>query len=241
MSRLIWVVLSTIAVVLPATAQVVYPTPPGEFTVTLRYRIRAAGDQRVGPFKALAKHLQEIGFKPADAERFKLDLLDPGAELVTGTLASSAVGKLFDDPNVKTALLVPSGSKVLDDPKKVVQLRLELTRGLPKEEQHQLHTQVVDQLAKLGFAHSTGYDHKGYTRVRGSLAAEAVPQLVKDLRSLPSGWFVGGADRLTQPMPFRLVIPVRTVEVLADLPASDPVAGASGPLTQEWRQPGGDG
>jgi hypothetical protein len=224
MSRLLWVVLSAVAVTLPASAQVVYPKPPDEYTVTLRYRIRAAGDQRVTPFKAMAKHLQDIGFKPADEERFKLDLLDPGAELVSGTLASSAVGKLFDDPNIKTALLVPAGSKAIDDPKKAVQLRIELARGLPKEEQQQLHVQAVEQLAKLGFAHATGYDHKGYTRVRGAVAAEAVPQLVKDLRSLPGGWFVGGADRLTQPLPFRLVIPVRTVEVLSDLPASDPVA-----------------
>ncbi len=224
MSRLFWVVLSAVAVALPASAQVVYPKPPDEYAVTLRYRIRSAGDQRVTPFKAMAKHLTDIGFKPADAERFKLDLLDPGAELVSGTLPSAAVGKLFDDPNIKTALLVPVGSKAMDDPKKAVQLRLELARGLPKDEQQALHTQAVEQLAKLGFAHATGYDHKGYTRVRGAVTADAVPQLVKDLRSLPSGWFVGGADRLTQPMPFRLLIPVRTVEVLPDLPASDPVA-----------------
>ncbi len=224
MSRLFWVVLSAVAVALPASAQVVYPKSPDEYAVTLRYRIRAAGDQRVTPFKAMAKHLTAIGFKHADEERFKLDLLDPGAEQATGTLPSSAVGKLFDDPSIKTALLVPAGSKALDDPKKAVQLRIELARGLPKDEQQALHTQAVEQLAKLGFAHATGYDHKGYTRVRGAVAADAVPQLVKDLRSLPSGWFVGGADRLTQPMPFRLLIPVRTVEVLADLPASDPVA-----------------
>ncbi len=235
MSRLFWVVLSAVAVALPASAQVVYPKPPDEYAVTLRYRIRAAGDQRVTPFKAMSKHLAAIGFKHADEERFKLDLLDPGAELATGTLTSSAVGKLFDDPSIKTALLVPAGSKALDDPKKAVQLRIELTRGLPKEEQQQLHTQAVEQLGKLGFAHATGYDHKGYTRVRGAVAAEAVPQLVKDLRSLPTGWFVGGADRLTQPMPFRLLIPVRTVEVLADLPASAPVAppADTGKLTAE--------
>lgn len=235
MSRLFWVALLSVAAALPASAQVVYPKPPDEYTATVRYRIRTSGDQRVTPFKAMAKHLQDIGFKPADEERFKLDLLDPGAELVTGTLASSAVGKLFDDPNIKTVLLVPAGSKALDDPKNAVQLRLDLARGLPKEEQKQLHAQAVEQLAKLGFAHGTGYDHKGYTRVRGALAAEVVPQLVKDLRSLPGGWFVGGADRLTQPLPFRLVIPVRTVEVLADLPAVDAVAPAAdaGKLTAD--------
>jgi len=237
MSRLLWVALFAVVAAVPASAQVVYPKRPDQYDVTLRYRIRAAGDQRVGPFQALAKHLQAIGFRHADEERFKLDLLDPGAEIATGTLPSSAVGKLFDDPSIKTALLSPAGAKTFDDPKKVLQLRLALADGLPKEEQHLLHTQAVEQLEKLGFVHSTGYDHKGYTLVRGSLAAGLVPQLVKDLRSLPGGWFLGGSDRLSQPLPFKSVTPIRTAEVIADLPASEPVAPAAetGKLTADLK------
>ena len=237
MSRLVWVALFAAVGVLPAPAQVVYPKPPDEYAVTLRYRIRAAGDQRAVPFRAMSKHLAAIGFKHTDEERFKLDLLDPGAEIATGTLPSAAVGKLFDDPSIKTALLLPAGSKAMDDPKKAVQLRIELARGLPKEEQQQLHAQATEQLAKLGFAPATAYDHKGYTRVRGSLVAEAVPQLVKDLRSLPGGWFVGGADRVTQPLPFRLLLPVRTVEVLPDLPATEvaPAPADLGKLTADLK------
>lgn len=237
MSRLLWVSLFAAVAALPVSAQVVYPKPPDEFAATIRYRIRAAGDQRVVPFQAMLKHLKAVGFKPADEERFKLDLLDPGAELVSGTLPSAAVGKLFDDPNIKTAVLAPVGGKAFDDPKKVLQLRLELSRGLPAEEQQMLHGQAVEQLAKLGFVHATGYDHRGFTRVRGSLAAEAVPQLVKDLRSLPGGWFIGASDRISQPMPFRLVLPVRTVEVLPDLPVADPVAAPAdlGKLTADLK------
>lgn len=237
MSRLLWVALFAVMAVVPASAQVVYPKPPDQYAVTLRYRIRAAGDQRVAPFQAMAKHLQTIGFKHADEERFKLDLLDPGAEITTGTLPSTSVGKLFDDPSIKTAVLSPAGGKAFDDPKKVLQLRIELASGLPKEEQQQLHAQAVDQLEKLGFTNSTGYDHKGYTRVRGSLAASLVAQLVKDLRSLPSGWFLGGSDHLSQPLPFKNIIPIRTVEVIADLPASEPQASAveSGKLTADLK------
>lgn len=235
MSRLLLVALFAVVAAAPASAQVIYPKPPDEYAVSLRYRIRAAGDQRVGPFKALDKHLRAVGFKFADEERFKLDMLDPGAELVSGTVSSASAAKLLDDPSVKTVLLWPTGQKPFEDPEKVLQLRLGLAGGLPKAEQQALHTQVVEQLAKLGFAHATGYDHKGYTRVRGSLAAGSVPQLVKDLRSLPGGWFVGGSDRLAQPLPFSVVVPVNVVEVLPDLPAAEPAAPA--PLADEKLTP----
>jgi hypothetical protein len=225
MPRLVWVALLVAGAALPASAQVVYPKPPDEYAATVRYRIRATGEQRIVPFDALAKHLKAIGFKFADENRFNLDRLDPGAELVTGTVPSAAAGKLLDDPSVRTVLLSPAGEKAFDDPAKVIQLRIDLAAGLPKEEQQRLHGQAVEQLEKVGFVPSTGYDHKGYTRVRGALAAGSVPLLVKDLRSLPGGWFVGGAgDRAAQPLPLRNVLPVRTVEVVADLPASAPPA-----------------
>jgi hypothetical protein len=235
MSRLLWVALLAAGLSAPSFAQVVYPKPPDEYAATVRYRIRAAGEQRVGPFQAMAKHLKAIGFKHADEERFKLDLLDPGAELVSGTLPSATAGKLLDDPSLKTALLWPAAEKPFDDPKKLLQLRLDLATGFPAEEQQHLHEQTVAQLEKMGFAHATAYDHKGYTRVRGSLAAGLVPQLVKDLRSLPAGWFVGGSSRAEQPLPFRLVIPVRTVVVLPDVPPTSPPAPAAdgGKLTPE--------
>lgn len=226
MPRLLWVALLVAGAALPASAQVVYPKPPDEYAVTLRYRIRATGEQRIVPFDAMTKHLKAIGFKFADEDRFKLDRLDPGAELVSGTVPSSAAGKLLDDPSIRTVLLSPAAGKSFDDPAKLLQVRLDLATGLPKEEQQRLHTQAVEQLEKVGFVHSTGYDHKDYTRIRGALAAGSVPLLVKDLRSLPGGWFVGGAgDRTAQPLPLRSVVPVRTVEVIADLPA--PAAPAS--------------
>lgn len=226
MSRLLLLALFAVVAAAPASAQVVYPKPPDEYAVSLRYRIRTAGDQRVGPFREMEKHLRAVGFKFADEERFKLDTLDPGAELVSGTVASGSAAKLLDDPSVKTVLLWAATAKPFEDPEKVLQLRVALAAGLPPQEQQALHGQVVDQLAKLGFAHATGYDHKGYTRVRGALAAGAVPQLVKDLRSLPGGWFVGGSDRSSLPLPIRQVVPVRVVEVLPDLPASAPAAPA---------------
>ena len=204
-----------------APAQVLQPEKPKDFLyeATLRYRIRATGPQRIVPFEAMAKHLKEIGFKHTDAKRFDLDLLDPGAEFTAGIIAPAALAKLFDDANIKTVLIQPAGGKLLDDPKKAVQIRIEIPGGLNPAEQQKLHKQVIAHLGKLGFEANSGYDHDKYTRIRGTILAAGVPQLLKDLRALPLGWFLGGGDREEQPSPLTNFIPIRVVEVLPDLPA----------------------
>jgi hypothetical protein len=200
----------------------------------MRYRIRAARDQRIAQFEAMAKHLKAIGFVHADEKAFELDLLDPAAESVVGTLPSSKVSSLFQDENIKTVLLVPSGSKLPDDPKQAVQLNIELNQNLSAAEQKLLHAQAVGRLALMGFRQTLAYDHLAYTRIRGSLPAEKVPYLLKDLRGLPTGWFVGGSDRDALPLPIRSVLPIRVVTVLPDLPAVAPSATVpSGKLTPD--------
>jgi hypothetical protein len=114
----------------PVVAQVTYPKPPAEYDVTLRYRIRAAGEQRIDPFDAMTAHLKKIGFKFADEKRFGLDRLDPGAEAVSGTLPADGVASLLDNASIKTALLQPAGGKLLADPKKLVPVRIELANKL---------------------------------------------------------------------------------------------------------------
>ena len=111
MSRLLWVALFAVVAAVPASAQVVYPKRPDQYDVTLRYRIRAAGDQRVGPFQALAKHLQAIGFRHADEERFKLDLLDPGERSAVLMLGSSNSLPTAEDGSVPVAISAPGSSR----------------------------------------------------------------------------------------------------------------------------------
>ena len=199
-------------------AQVLVPAKPKEYDVALRYRIRAASQQRIATFEAMAKHLKSIGFKHTDEKLFETDLLDPGAEKVTGTISSVAAAKLFDDPNVKTVLLTPAGSKPFEDPAKMVELKLDIAGGFLQSEQRDLHNQVIDHLAQLGFVANTAYDHAGFTMVRGAMPAANVPLLTKDLRSLPKGWFLGDTDRTSLPTPLKNVLPLRLIEVLPDLP-----------------------
>jgi hypothetical protein len=199
-------------------AQVIVPAKPKEYDVSLRYRIRAASQQRIATFEAMAKHLKSIGFKHIDEKLFETDLLDPGAEKVTGTIASDAVGKLFDNPNIKTVLLTPVGSKPFEDPAKMVELKLDIASGFLQNEQRDLHNQIIDHLAQLGFVANTAYDHAGFTMIRGTMPAANVPLLTKDLRSLPKGWFLGDTDRTSLPTPLKNVLPLRLIEVLPDLP-----------------------
>ncbi len=216
-------------------AQVVAPPPPERYDAQVRYRLRSVGEQRITAFDALAKHLAAVGFTHADPKAFELDLLDPAAETATGSVPSANVAKLFDNPAVITAVLTPAGSKLLDDPKKPVPVRIELASGLGTTEQRLLHEQAAEHLGKLGFVQAVAYDHRGFTRLRGLIPAGAVGSLLKDLRTLPAGWFIGGADRAMLPSPLKMTVPIRVVEVLPDLPAAaGPVAPpASGKLAQD--------
>jgi hypothetical protein len=203
-----------------APAQVTYPPAPEKYQVQLRYRIRAAQAQRIAGFEALEKHLKQVGFVHADEKAFQDEMLDPAAEIATGTIPAGNVPKLFDNPTVQTVLLTPVGADPFADPKKVVQVRIDLNAKLAPREQKLLHEQAADQLAKLGLVQAVGYDHAGYTRIRGAMPAGNVPSLLKDLRSLPAGWFLGGTDRAALPLPISAVTPVRVVTVLPDTPTA---------------------
>ena len=218
-------------------AQVAYPPKPDKYDVQLRYRIRAARDQRIVEFEAMAKHLKALGLVHADEKAFELELLDPAAELVKGTIPAAGVVKLFADPNIKTALLLPAGTNLRDDPEKAVHLRIDLAGGLLAREQKALHGQAADQLAKMGFVQVSSYDHVGYTRLRGTLPAGKVAFLLKDLRSLPPGWITGGTDRDDLPLPLRSVLAIKLVEVLPDLPVAPPLAALTdlGKLTADLK------
>ncbi len=218
---------------LPVSAQVKYPAPEQSLDVQLRYRIRVARNERIVLFRELSEYLDKLGFQHTDKKAFDLDLLDPAAELVTGTLATDQVSHLFKNESVITALVAPTGTS-FDKEDKIAEVRLHIATGYLPEQQQLLHQQVVAQLARLGFEQASSYDHRGNTVVRGRLPAIVVPTLLKDLRALPAGWFVGSGDRSSQPLPLRGVVPVRLIEVLPDLPAVvPPDLSASEKLSQE--------
>lgn len=199
-------------------AQVKAPPPPGSYAVTVRYRIRADRDGRIVQYREMEKNLAAAGFKPADPDVGRFAQFDPAAELLTGTVPGASATKLLDDPRVKTILLAPAGYTAPEGPDTPVQIQATLSGNLPATEQRVLHDQAVARLARMGFRENVGYDHAGYTRVRGSVPAKVVPSLVKDLRNLPTGWFAADVPRDETTLPFRGVNPIRVVEVLPAAP-----------------------
>jgi hypothetical protein len=226
--------LSAIAFAVFAAPAAAQPAPPSPtYDAVIRYRIDADRDGRVLQFRAMTANLARTGFVRTPGDDGHLDAFDPAADRLTGTVPAGTATSLLEDPRVLTVLLTPSGAPA---PGPTAQISAALGGGLFPEQQRTLHAQAVAQLAKLGFRENVGYDHKGFTRVRGAIPSNAVPSLVKDLRGLPAGWFAPASSRADLPLPIRSVNPLRLVEVLPAAPdavAAVPVETAKGKLTAE--------
>lgn len=211
---------SLLAAAVPAAAQVAYPPPPEKFDVHIRYRIRTDRDERIRQFRAMQAFLKELGYVPVRRKDDDLDIFNPDAELTNGSISPAGAARLLEQPSIRTVVLKPAGGNELADPKATAQVRIQIASGYPLAEQRKLHEQVVARLGKLGFKEAVGYDHRQYETVRGAMPAGQVLSLLKDLRTLPAGYFFGptGADEL--PQPFGSVLPVRQVVVLPSLPGS---------------------
>jgi len=227
--------LLLMAVSLPAlSAQVARPARPDSYDVQLRYRIRTDRDERIRQFRAMEGYLKEVGFTAKKKLNEDLDIFDPAAELLVGTIDSANAFKLLKQPSIQTVILTPAGTMAVDA-KKMVQVRLYLGTGLPSDQQQKLHGQVVAHLRQLGFVEALAYDHDRYTNVRGALPAGNVSKLLKDLRSVPAGWLLTAQPRELLPSPLMNVLPIRVVEVLPDLPEATPLpfSGFMGKFTPE--------
>ena len=215
MLRLLVALFITALLASAGAAQVTYPPRPDTFDVQLRYRIRADRDERIRQYRELQRHLKSLNFVEVAREDGDLDVFDETAEAFTGTLPSANLDRLFGNPNVATAVAVPAGQALPADGKMPVAVRVRIAAGFGRAEQRNLHEQVARQLGLLGFRESVSYDTAGDTLIRGTLPGENVLKLTKDLRTLPSGWFLPAVAPDQQPAPLRTTLPIRTVEVLA--------------------------
>lgn len=219
--------LILLALAAPAAAQVKYPTPPAKYHVDLRYKIAAEQNLRVRAFRDLTADLAKIGFVADAKEDADLDQFDPLAERLAGTIPSKDAAKLLDIGAIKTVLLRADSVELPDDAKKPAQVRIRIASGLEPTEQQLFHDQVVAQLGRLGFQEMTAYDHANFSLVRGAMPSGRVPELLRDLRDQPSGWFFSEIPREQLNLPLRDILPIRQVEVLPDLdpgPVVPPVA-----------------
>ncbi|MFO0847651.1 MAG: hypothetical protein U0871_03685 [Gemmataceae bacterium] len=219
-----------------APAQVAYPPRPDRYDTHVRYRIRADRDERVRQYRAMTAFFDKLGFVPAQREDADLEMFDPTAERTHGTIPSGAADRLLEDPRVLTVLFAPAGWAAPDDPAKPVQVRLALSVGLAPPQQHELHAQLTRHLGLLGFREAVGYDHAGYTRLRGALPAGELFTLLRDVRSQPTGWFAPAVPPEELPAPLRTMLPIRLIEVLPDPPAGEtplPPTAPFGKLTAD--------
>lgn len=182
----------------PLAAQVVEPRPPAEYDVELRYRIRAPRNERVRQYLEMIRALDAAGFERAASESD--DATDPNAERLSGRLPSTSVERVLAEPHVRTLLLTPAGVALPDGDARVP-VRIDIASGLAPDRQRLLAEQTRDRLAALGFVEKVGYDHRGSTRLVGSMPASTVPLLLSDLRSQPSGWLAPVVDPATLPEP----------------------------------------
>ena len=221
-----------------ATAQVVDPAKPESYDVELRYRIRTDRDERIRQYKALTVELEKLGFVPNRFPNDDLEILDPIAEIKIGTIPGKNAAALIDLDNVKTVIVRTAGEKLPADAKKPVRVQIQIPKNLTGRGQRLLHEQTVSHLGLLGFVESIAYHHDGFGTIRGTIPAGAVPSLLKDLRTLPGGWLFSGNSKDALPAPFNSAVPIRFVEVLADLPTDAPLLmspGILGKITAELK------
>lgn len=231
-TALILLVLSAV----PAPAQAKRPAPPAKYHVDLRYKIATEQNQRVRDYRDLTAALARIGFVADARDDADLDQFDPTAERLAGTIPSAEAAKLLDIAAVKTSILRDSDVDLPNDAKKAVQIRVRIPSGLDANEQRLFHSQVAAQLERLGFQEFTAYDHANYSLVRGSIPSGKVPDLLRDLRDLPSGWFFSEIPRDQLNLPLRDILPVRQVEVLKDVDLG-PVVPPVPPLPESIASP----
>ena len=162
------------------SAQVVYPAKPESYDVEFRYRIRTDRDERIRQYRAMTADLDKLGFVPARFPNDDLEIIDPLAELKSGTIPAKNAAALAELPAVKTVIVRKAGDKRSADAKQPVQVRIAIPKNLTGREQRLLHEQTVAHLGLLGFVEAIGYQHDAFSTIRGAMPAGAVSKLLKD-------------------------------------------------------------
>jgi hypothetical protein len=198
------------------------PARPAEYQVKLRYEIPSPRDLHIRIYDRMIEHLGSIGFRyqPGPAT----DREDPTKNYLTGTIAAANTRKLLADSHVLSVLLTPPGFKWPARETDPVRIELQLVRGFSLDHQRALFNQTASLLEELGFQEAIAYDHRNYTRLLGWFPAGRVDELLKDLRSQPSGWLAPSIPQKELPLPIRNVSPILITEVIAEPVDSIPKA-----------------
>ncbi|VTS06154.1 S8/S53 family peptidase [Tuwongella immobilis] len=229
LGRIAWVVVAILCGPVTVMAQVRTPAPPAEYDVTLRYSINADRQGRILQFARMQQGLEALKFVEIPTEDSDVADLDPTAERMLGTIPSGNALKLLELPAIRTVLVAPKGSTWNAKADTNVPVRILLEQVATPRLQLQLWTQAQNQLAKMGFSPNIGYETYAYRIIRGRLPAGQIPLLLKDLRTLPSGWLMPETPIDTLPLPLRDTLAIRLIEVAPEPMDAPPAVSFSLP------------
>jgi hypothetical protein len=233
---------------LPADAQPIQPAAPKEYQVYIRYRIHAGRNERVQQFYPMLEYIDKLGFQRAEGSIDPdLEAGDANMNQMIGRMPSATARRLLEDPRIKTILLLPPAWKMLgpEDAEVPVKVQIDLVGSLPASQQKLLHDQTRARIAEFGFKNGIAYDHRGWTRLIGTIHGGELLTLLKDIRGEPSGWLEPLTPLKDLPMPLQGVSPLRVIEVIpepdgvapvAELPAPAPVAEPMQKIGSDLRQ-----
>jgi hypothetical protein len=202
------------------------PPAPTSYRVTIRYRIRASVGQRIAQFKEMVRYFQSLGFVKDEGEETEAE--DSDQVLMTGTIPAANARKILLERHVHAILLVPAGYELPTEADKPVPVELELPTNLTLVRQRLLAEQVLGLLRAEGFREAIGYDHRGYTRLVGTIPTGKLDRLLEDLRWQSSGWLAPQTPVRDLPQPLARIWPIRVIEVRPEpaetAPAREPPA-----------------
>jgi hypothetical protein len=187
------------------------PLAPETYNVQLRYSIMAFRTERLRQYEEMLKAFKEVGFVRDPDEVIADDEPDnPNATRMQGRIPTKNVEALIRQRHVRSLLLYPKDSKL---PAKDARVRvdMQLPGGFLPEAQRLLSTQTSEALRKdAGFIPAVGYDHRGFTRLVGSMPAGQLDKVLEDVRKLPHAKEMTGV--------IQSLSPVRITNVRPDWP-----------------------
>jgi hypothetical protein len=190
------------------------PPPPESYDVQISYRINAFRNERLLQYDEMMRFLKKVGFQRNPQDVAESEAEDVKHTRMRGTIPGRRAHELLNERHIRSILLIPHGAKLPQDKATRVRVEMELFSGLTPGEQYRLNRQTFEVLAGLSFFEAVGYDHRGYTRLVGSIPLQNVETLLTDLRQQPAGQKLPG--------PFRNVWAVRASLVNPDIPPPPP-------------------
>ena len=166
------------------------------YHVRIRYQILAFRTERISQYREMTAAFAKAGFvRDADDEPDPDEAENQNATRMRGVVPAKGLDRLVRQRHVRSVLAYPKGAKLPE--KGGPRARRDAARlGLrPRGAAQAPRPDEQGVVRGIGFVEAFGYDHRGDTRLVGSVPADALDQLLGDPRKLK------GADERAGPVP----------------------------------------